>query len=147
MSVSVSHIISCLLCDAQKAHSVCLLQARGSAGWTPDKTSVGQAVKTLESLIKQLDSLLPYLSVAINAVNLLNSGAGFHHLLHCAVCATLTVLWSFPCATPSSWRNTHFTYSIHFTHIMVQYPIHNSIEKNWSNCTLCGTSFDLRHTF
>lgn len=51
------------------------LQARGSAGWTPDKTSVGQAVRKLESLIKQLDSLLPYLSVAINAVNLLNTGA------------------------------------------------------------------------
>ncbi|KAL3140885.1 hypothetical protein ABBQ32_005419 [Trebouxia sp. C0010 RCD-2024] len=48
--------------------------ARGSAGWTPDKTSVGQAVRKLESLIKQLDSLLPYLSVAINAVNLLNTG-------------------------------------------------------------------------
>ena len=51
------------------------LQARGSAGWTPDKTSVSAAVRKLESLIKQLDSLLPYLSVAINAVNLLNSGA------------------------------------------------------------------------
>lgn len=50
------------------------MQARGSAGWTPDKTSVGQAVRKLESLIKQLDSLLPYLSVAINAVNLLNTG-------------------------------------------------------------------------
>lgn len=50
------------------------VQARGSAGWTPDKTSVGQAVRKLESLIKQLDSLLPYLSVAINAVNLLNTG-------------------------------------------------------------------------
>ncbi|KAL0052080.1 hypothetical protein WJX82_007586 [Trebouxia sp. C0006] len=48
--------------------------ARGSGGWTPDKTSVGQAVKKLESLIKQLDSLLPYLGVAINAVNLLNTG-------------------------------------------------------------------------
>lgn len=50
------------------------MQARGSAGWTPDKTSVGQAVRKLESLIKQLDSLLPYLGVAINAVNLLNTG-------------------------------------------------------------------------
>ncbi|KAL0033592.1 hypothetical protein WJX79_006257 [Trebouxia sp. C0005] len=48
--------------------------ARGSGGWTPDKTSVGQAVRKLDSLIKQLDSLLPYLGVAINAVNLLNTG-------------------------------------------------------------------------
>ncbi|KAL0034905.1 hypothetical protein WJX77_012220 [Trebouxia sp. C0004] len=48
--------------------------ARGTGGWTPDKTSVGQAVRKLESLIKQLDSLLPYLGVAINAVNLLNTG-------------------------------------------------------------------------
>lgn len=58
-----------------EGHSaVSWVQARGSAGWTPDKTSVGQAVRKLESLIKQLDSLLPYLSVAINAVNLLNTG-------------------------------------------------------------------------
>ena len=51
-----------------------MLQARGSASWTPDKTSVGQAVKKLESLITQLDSLLPYLGLAINAVNLLSTG-------------------------------------------------------------------------
>ena len=50
------------------------MHARGTAGWTPDKTSVGQAVKQLEYLIKQLDSLLPYLGLAINAVNLLNTG-------------------------------------------------------------------------
>ena len=55
------------------------LQARGSAGLTPDKTSIGQAVRKLESLIKQLDSLLPYLSVAINAVNLLNAGATYRN--------------------------------------------------------------------
>ena len=54
-------------------------QARGSAGWTPDKTSVGQAVRKLESLIKQLDGLLPYLGVAINAVNLLNTGTSHRY--------------------------------------------------------------------
>lgn len=62
-------------------HVVGWVQARGSAGWTPDKTSVGQAVRKLESLIKQLDSLLPYLSVAINAVNLLNTGGSRYSCL------------------------------------------------------------------
>ena len=57
-------------------------QARGEASGTPDKTTVTEAVKKLTSLIKQLDSLLPYLSVAISAVNLLNAGKAADDEMH-----------------------------------------------------------------
>ena len=52
------------------------VQARGDTSGTPDKTTGSEAVKKLTSLIKQLDSLLPYLSLAVSAVNLLNAGMG-----------------------------------------------------------------------
>lgn len=68
--------------------------ARGSGGWTPDKTSVGQAVRKLESLIKQLDSLLPYLGVAINAVNLLNTGSAAPSISPCRLMAASWTLRS-----------------------------------------------------
>lgn len=66
------------------------IQARGEASGTPDKTTVTEAVKKLTSLIKQLDSLLPYLSVAISAVNLLNAGKVTHNETHAITCAAHT---------------------------------------------------------
>ena len=66
------------------------IQARGEASGTPDKTTVTEAVKKLTSLIKQLDSLLPYLSVAISAVNLLNAGKATNDAMHAITVATPT---------------------------------------------------------
>ncbi|KAK9812925.1 hypothetical protein WJX72_005880 [[Myrmecia] bisecta] len=46
---------------------------RGEAS-TPDAASIRAAARKLEALIKQLDSLLPYLGVAISAVGLVDTG-------------------------------------------------------------------------
>lgn len=63
--------ISCT-CAGQQSH--CMWQVRGDVAAQDMTESAATAAAKLEALIKRLDSLLPYLSVAISAVGLLDHG-------------------------------------------------------------------------